>query len=196
MPSANSQISMCSQADRWSVSIGVPLYLHTYFSSVSKLNYHADWYLSSQTDWSENSLNAQLVAMIPNDAPVKRKTLIRLHRCTVWSKSSLFVGFCAPVPFIIVSILIYKPPSTGQKFPNIWFERTKAGLKCPEIGHEMSETWVQVDFGRNVQGPKCPLLWCGFRRFLLVTQSTTTRSKSILAATWSQILVRSFGCDF
>ena len=39
----------------------------------------------------------------------------------------------------------------------------------------MSKTWVLVDVGRNVQGPKCPLLWCGFRRnILLVSQSTTT----------------------
>ena len=37
-------------------------------------------------------------------------------------------------------------------------------VRSVEIGHEMSKTWVRIDFGRNVQGPKCPLLWCGFRR--------------------------------
>ena len=108
MHSANSQISMRSHADRRSVSIGVPLYLHAYLSSVSKPNYHAGWSLKRlQTDWSEHSLSARLVAMNPNDDPVKRKTLIRLHGCRVWStcKSTPFVRFCAAVQFIIVLIL-------------------------------------------------------------------------------------------
>ena len=64
MPSANSQISMRSHADRRSISIGVPLYIYVYLSLVSKLDYHADWSLRrTQTDWSEPSLSAHLVAM-------------------------------------------------------------------------------------------------------------------------------------
>ena len=36
-------------------------------------------------------------------------------------------------------------------------EQIKADPKCPETGHEMSKNRVRVDFGRNVQGPKCHL---------------------------------------
>ena len=61
------------------------------------------------------------------------------------------------------------------------------GPKCLEIGHEMSKNWVRVDFGRNVQGPKYPLLWCGFwRNVLFVKQNTITVktvTKSNMAAT-------------
>ena len=55
------------------------------------------------------------------------------------------------------------------------FLKTKAGAKCPEIGREISKNWVRVNFGRNVQGPKYPLVWCKFgQNVLLVKQSTTT----------------------
>ena len=90
-------------------------------------------------------------------------------------KSTLSVGFCSPVQFIIVSILIYK-------FPKQWFEQTKADPKCPEIGYEVSKNRVRVDFGWNVQGPiTWDVTWCGvWRNAAKGYWSTRTLVNSIL----------------
>ena len=129
MPFANSQISMRSHADRWSVSIGVPLYLQMYLSSVSQLNYLADWSLRSHESQWRSSEKGRLWSDC-KDVQVD----LNLH---FLRSSSVYNSFNNNIATI--------------NWPKIWFEQTKAGLKCPEIGHEMSKNWVRVDFGRKVK---------------------------------------------
>ena len=111
-----------------------------------------------------------MVAINPNDA-VKRKTD---------QTAMMYRQICVHFHVILRSSWIYNSFSINyrslHKLARNFLKVGSNGLKRVRSVLKLDTKCLKSDFGRNVLSPKCPLLWYGFRRnVLLVTQSTITR---------------------